>query len=336
DDTDANLIAGNVSDLTLGDNASDLHGQITLDLSDLGGDSADGIAIASAMVAEELKSYTGLLSGSDLGEAIDMRPRPAAEWAGKIALGWQGLGATKATVFTNNNPNTDSDDDFTLIVTFGETTTLAATRIALFTSGTETGTITIGARIAEGEDRLVTGETILTVGTRTVRAPIRGIIGQEGVLAVFSTPGTLAFGSYAGGFVATSVCDDTPFVAKFGCTDAQKDTACLENTNNLLFSSNCSGRVSSDPQFLANLETARDVYCAMDANAWELTNCLARTDQSVLDARDRVADDCENNNPTAGDCTAPVKNGAPSIDDCADDPYQTGCANIAFNDQRTA
>ncbi len=334
DDVDANLIAGSGSGLTLGfDALAQSEVTLTLEAGNLG---ADGIAIASAMVDGKLKSYAGLLSGSDLGMAISTTPRPSAEWKGKIALGRQAQGAGNAKelqIFENSN--------FTLTIDFGTITQLDATA-SLTTSEAETGTIITGtiiieASIAAGEDKLVTGRTFLTVGSsRTVIAPLRGIIGQEGVLAVFATPSTLDFGSYAGGFVASSVCDDMPFDERFGCTGEQKDTACLENTNNLLFSSTCSGRVSSDPQFLANLETARDVYCAMDANAWELTNCLARTDQSVLDARDRVADDCENSRATAGDCTAPVATGAPSIDACAMTPYQTGCANIAFNDQRTA
>ena len=50
DDDDANLIAGSGAGLTLGASASDISGERTLTLADgtLGGDSTDGIAIASA------------------------------------------------------------------------------------------------------------------------------------------------------------------------------------------------------------------------------------------------------------------------------------------------
>nr|MCA8834741.1 hypothetical protein [Pseudomonadota bacterium] len=336
DDDDASLIAGSGSGLTVGFDAL-ASSEVTLTLADgaLVGDSADGIAIASAMVNGELKSYAGLLSGSDLGAPIDTTRR-TAEWTGRIALGWQAQGAgtgKELQIFENSN--------FTLMISFDDVNTgvtnLDATAIILSRNGVATSnTITIDAEIASG-GKLVTGRTILAVGGRVVTATnLRGIIGQEGVLAVFTTSRTRDFGSYAGGFVATSVCDDMPFNAQFGCTGEQKDTACLKNANNLLFSSNCSNRVSSDPQFLTNLETARDVYCAMDVNAWELTNCLARDHSSVLLARVNVARACENNDPTAGDCTALVATGAPSIDACAGDPYQTGCANIAFNNQRTA
>ena len=93
-------------------------------------------------------------------------------------------------------------------------------------------------------------------------AILRGIIGQEGVLAVFATDGagdgTREFGAYAGGFAVASGCENNPFGALRGCSDAQKDTACLTNFKQMLFSDTCSDRVSSDSQFLVNLETARN------------------------------------------------------------------------------
>ena len=349
DDDDANLIAGSVDNLRLSfNNAKTIHGQMTLTLADaqgdLGGDDTDGIAIASALFGEgeELKSYAGLLSGSDLGARID-KTSGTAEWTGKIALGWQAKDATRATVFTTNDPSDDSDNgdptdddhnDFTLMITFGSTTNLRATNIALFGGG-ETGTITIEAEVASGES-LVTGTTDVTVGSETVQAILRGIIGQEGVLAVFATDGagdgTREFGAYAGGFAVASGCENNPFTSS-GCSDLQKDTACLTNFKQMLFSNECSNRQSSDQQFLVNLETARNTYCAMDVNAWHIANCVPRDDQSVLDARDRVVTACT---PPLSDakCAALVATGAPSIAACATDPYQTGCGNVAFDMRR--
>ena len=275
----------------------------------MAGIATDGIAIVSAKFNGELQTYAGLLSGSDLGAPIATTPRTVS-WKGKIALGWQGLNATEATVFTNDNPNNASDDDFTLTITFGDVTTLVAEDIALFTrstSGTETGTITIDAEIADGEDKLVTGTTSLTVGSGTaVDANLRGIIGQQGVLAVFATDGAgdddRGFGSYAGGFVVVSNCDEDPFNPSLSCSEAQKNT-----------------------------------FCALDGNAWDITRCLPRTGTLILAARARVADACNADlTRTTSECGVMIMIDGTTIGDCANNPYQTACANAGFNNIRSA
>ena len=253
---------------------------------------------------EELQTYAGLLSGSDLGAPIDTTTG-TAQWTGKIALGWQGLNATEATVFENN-------DDFTLTITFGDMeTVLSATATLTATSGGDTGTFTIvEANVANGEE-LFTGTTRFTVGLKAVEANLRGIIGQQGALAVFATDGAgdedRGFGSYAGGFVASSGCENDAFDATLDCNEAQKD-----------------------------------IYCSLDANAWHLTNCFPRRAPSVLLARDRVVTTCtpippatEPNVPDGINCGTAAGTGAPSIASCIVNPYRTNCDNRAFTTLRT-
>ena len=185
-DDPANLIAGGANALYLGNGITAIN-TTTLYLAD--GNTTDGIAIASADFGGELQSYAGLLSGSDLGGPIASGTTGTANWTGgKIAIGWHdGTGIT-----------TLSNTDFTLEVNFtdGE---LTASDVAVGASTLDIeGTFDVGSTA-------VSGTTTLTTNSNGVEATIRGVIGAEGVLAVFATNDTVTSGFYAGGFVAASL-----------------------------------------------------------------------------------------------------------------------------------
>ncbi|MCA8833991.1 MAG: hypothetical protein K8953_02800, partial [Proteobacteria bacterium] len=168
-----------------------------------------------------------------------------ASWTGgKIAIGWHN--GTDITVLTNTT-------DFTLAVNFtdGE---LTASDVDLGSSRT----LSIAGDFAVGSTG-VTGETTLKTTSGDVTATIRGVIGTEGVLAVFATNDTVTSGFYAGGFVVaadglgtpSNDCGVNPFTAS-GCSAGEKETFCTVTD---IFNASCFDGTHGQ------VNTARDTYC---------------------------------------------------------------------------
>ena len=247
-DDSANLIAGGANALYFGNGITAIN-TTTLYLAE--GNTTDGIAIASADFGGELQSYAGLLSGSDLGGPIANGTTGTANWTGgKIAIGWHdGTGIT--TLFNTG---------FDLMVDF-ENGTLTASNVAVGASKLDiAGTFAVGATA-------VSGTTTLTTNSNGVTATIRGVIGTEGVLAVFATNDTVTSGFYAGGFVAASggavgipaaTCADNPFTV-LNCTDGHKNTYCMIDGN--VFKTDCDGQSVAEAQRLriANICSASGI-----------------------------------------------------------------------------
>ena len=268
DDPSANFIAGGANALYLGSGITAIN-TTTLYLAE--GNTTDGIAIASANFGGELQSYAGLLSGSDLGGPIANGTTGTANWTGgKIAIGWHdGTGIT-----------TLSNTDFTLAVDF-ENGTLTASDVAVGSS-----TFSIDGRFAVGATA-VSGTTTLTTNSNGITATIRGVIGTEGVLAVFATNDTVTSGFYAGGFVAASggavgipeaTCADNPFTV-LNCTDGHKNTYCMIDGN--VFKTDCDGQSVAEAQRLriANICSASGVTA--DTNP-ECGQTIGTTGTTVL------------------------------------------------------
>ena len=268
DDPSANFIAGGASALYLGSGITAIN-TTTLYLAD--GNTTDGIAIASANFGGELQSYAGLLSGSDLGGPIANGTTGTANWTGgKIAIGWHD--GTGITTLTNTN--------FDLMVDF-KNGTLTASNVAVGAS-----TFSIDGRFAVGATA-VSGTTTLTTNSNGVEATIRGVIGTEGVLAVFATNDTVTSGFYAGGFVAASggavgipeaTCADNPFTV-LNCTDGHKNTYCMIDGN--VFKTDCDGQSVAEVQRLriANICSASGVTA--DTNP-ECGQTIGTTGTTVL------------------------------------------------------
>ena len=268
DDPSANFIAGGANALYLGSGITAIN-TTTLYLAE--GNTTDGIAIASADFGGELQSYAGLLSGSDLGGPIASGTTGTANWTGgKIAIGWHdGTGIT-----------TLSNTDFTLAVDF-ENGTLTASDVAVGSSKLDiAGTFAVGATA-------VSGTTTLTTNSNGITATIRGVIGTEGVLAVFATNDTVTSGFYAGGFVAASggavgipaaTCADNPFTV-LNCTDGDKNTYCMIDGN--VFKTNCDGQSVAEVQRLriANICSASGITA--DTNP-ECGQTIGTTGTTVL------------------------------------------------------
>ena len=268
DDPSANFIAGGASALYLGSGITAIN-TTTLYLAE--GNTTDGIAIASANFGGELQSYAGLLSGSDLGGPIANGTTGTANWTGgKIAIGWHD--GTGITTLTNTN--------FDLMVDF-KNGTLTASNVAVGAS-----TFSIDGRFAVGATA-VSGTTTLTTNSNGITATIRGVIGTEGVLAVFATNDTVTSGFYAGGFVAASdgavgipaaTCADNPFTV-LNCTDGDKNTYCMIDGN--VFKTNCDGQSVAEVQRLriANICSASGVTA--DTNP-ECGQTIGTTGTTVL------------------------------------------------------
>ena len=268
DDPSANFIAGGASALYLGSGITAIN-TTTLYLAE--GNTTDGIAIASANFGGELQSYAGLLSGSDLGGPIANGTTGTANWTGgKIAIGWHD--GTGITTLTNTN--------FDLMVDF-KNGTLTASNVAVGAS-----TFSIDGRFAVGATA-VSGTTTLTTNSNGVEATIRGVIGTEGVLAVFATNDTVTSGFYAGGFVAASggavgipeaTCADNPFTV-LNCTDGHKNTYCMIDGN--VFKTDCDGQSVAEVQRLriANICSASGITA--DTNP-ECGQTIGTTGTTVL------------------------------------------------------
>ena len=166
---------------------------------DLKGDAEDGFALASAQIDSTNRFYVGILHTTDLGGSIESN-RGRALWKGLIqVLQYDTTPKTFKAEFELSidfDAETIAFDGFNGLVTLlgGSTASLSIVDGTSFNKTTG----------------LITGQVLLadnTVGSnKESTGTLRGVIGEEGVVAVFRTSTSTAgtFGDFVGGFVASS------------------------------------------------------------------------------------------------------------------------------------
>ena len=172
--------------LTLGDIYS--HGEKDFNLD---GDVADGVSFVQGLVGTNYRFYTGILSGTDLGSQVTA----SGTWKGRFYL-------YDAAVLNNFQFSSHYREavDFTLDVAFNAGSTTSGTINNKPGFLVDSGAFTIDGRF--NDKGIISGTILYSTGDGDLNGVLSGLIGAEGLVAVFT--GQTESGSYitGGGFVA--------------------------------------------------------------------------------------------------------------------------------------